>query len=278
MEITTYKGHWWIAILMAFALVLAIAVGLIVSPVSADVFIYGSLQNYSIAVLPNNSYVHQGENISQGYYYSLLGVYGFSGELAHWNNDDRAGMDTPDQIVVLEGHGYTYIDPAKFPVGRWWQWDGKSCDSSGLCVTGFGHGNPYVFAVVKPQYAPQNKTIIRTSNITISQNGTMIQIPVTYAEVVTYYGTPVPVKTPIPIPKTQTDGVNAPNASGTIVVPTPTPISTTPAVITDVQDQNGIQIPGGVGAVQEVTAKAPLPVVVPAMAIALTLLVFRRKK
>ena len=37
-----------------------------------------------VLVLPNNSYVHQGDNISQGNYYDLHGVYGFSGEVASW--------------------------------------------------------------------------------------------------------------------------------------------------------------------------------------------------
>jgi hypothetical protein len=267
-RITTYKGKWWIPVLIAFGILLAVLTSLIIPPASADVFVYGTNYNYSEVILPNNSYVHQGENISQGNYYDLTGVYGWSGELVHWNNDNLVGQGLPDQIVTLAGRGMTYADPAKFPVGRWWQWDNKYCTAgSDICVTGFGHGNPYAFYVAPQLVSQQKRTIVRTSNITVSQNGSSIQIPVTYTEVQTYYGTPVPTVSL--------------GASGTIMVPTPIPTETAYSSNqqpnTDVQDQNGILIVGGVAGAVPVTAKSPVPVVVPVFAIIGLLFVVRGK-
>lgn len=265
-KITKYKGPWWILALLLFAIVLTIALGLLVPPVKGAVFVYGSVQNYSAVILPNNSYVHQGENISQNNYYDLRGVYGFSGELAHWNDDNSVGQGLPDQIVTLAGYGSTYIDPIKFPVGRWWQWDGQYCESgSDLCVTGFGHGNAYVFYVNPQQSSLQEKTVILTSNITISQNGTLVQIPVTFTQVQTYYGTPEPTAA-------------LPGTSGTIQVTiTPTPEPTGP-VNPDVQDRNGVPISAGVANAVEVTPKSPVPVMVPLLALIVALVVMGRKK
>ena len=268
-RITSYKGKWWIPVLIAAGALLIILISLIVPVASADVFVYGSEYNYSVNVLPNNSYVHQGENISQGNYYDLTGVYGFSGELAHWNNDNSVGQGIPDQTVVLVGHGLTYIDPSQFPAGRWWQWDSRYCASgSDVCVTGFGNNNAYVFSVVPQPIIKQEKTIVHTSNITISQNGTSFEIPVTYTEIQTYYGTPAP---------TSTTGIG-----GTIMVPTPIPTETQAyndqPPNSDVQDQNGIPINGGVQGAVQVTAKAPVPVVVPLLAVIGMLFVVRRKK
>ena len=72
-----------IKIVVAIALIFLVVL-FIVQDVHADVFVYGSIYNYSEVVVPNNSYVHQGENISQGRYYDLSGVYGWSGLLANW--------------------------------------------------------------------------------------------------------------------------------------------------------------------------------------------------
>ena len=266
-KITTYKGKWWIPVLMALGIMLVILTSLIIPRASANVLVYGSEYNYSEVVLPNNSYVHQGENISQGNRYDLLGVYGFSGLLAHWNNDNNVGQGQPDQVVSLKGNGLTYIDPAKFPVGRWWQWDGQSCRfGSDTCSSGFGNNNAYMFSVVPQQAIPQERTIVHTSNITISQNGSTVQIPVTYTEVQTYIGTPAP---------TISSG-----SSGTIMVPTPELIDTpgNQPLVMDAQDQNGIPINGGVAGAVQVTAKSPVPVGVPVFAILAALVIMRRKK
>jgi hypothetical protein len=178
------KGAFRILIwsLIAFGIVIMIAVCIIASPAKADVFVYGSVPNYSAVVLPNCSYVHQGENISQGNWYDLRGVYGFSGQLAHWRTDGNSGVGTPDIIVDLNGEYLTYIDPSKYPAGRYWQWDGVVCDSAGLCKSGFGNGNAYVFDVVAsttPVVTPTPEKVVYHGNITMyTENGT-VEIPVT---------------------------------------------------------------------------------------------------
>lgn len=166
---------------------------------SASAFSYGPNYNYSVNVLPNNSYVHQGENISQGNYYDLSGVYGWSGLLAHWKNDDNAGYTYPTNIVDLGTRRSvnTYIDPELFPVGKWYMFDGydpSTCNCENLKDSdynyknyAFQHGNSYIFAVVKHQ---NNETILNQSSENSSTvyhttayvfNGNeSIAIPVTY--------------------------------------------------------------------------------------------------
>ena len=218
-----------------------------------------------VLVLPNNSYVHQGDNISQGNYYDLHGMYGFSGEVAHWNNKYLIGQGVPDQIITIPGTGKSFIDPATMPPGEYWQWDGQYCmNGSDLCITGFGNDNAYVFYVVQQQMSLQTKTIVLTSNITIQQNGSTVQIPVTYTQVETFYATPAPTE--------------APGSSGTIVIPTTeTPMPVSGPVNPDVQDQNGISIIGGVSGAVPVTPSAPVPIIVPVLA-ALGIFAIRRKK
>jgi len=106
------------AIIIIFSAVF-ISIGLLVSPASAGVFVYGSVPNYSAVVLPNNSYVHQGENISQGNCYDLSGIYGWSGEIAHWADDSDSGYAAPETIIKLVHPEKTCINPEKFPVGRY---------------------------------------------------------------------------------------------------------------------------------------------------------------
>jgi hypothetical protein len=261
-EITTYKGRWWILAPIAAGIGLIVILGFIVSPVQGSVFVYGSVPNYSAVVLPNNSYVHQGENISQGNNYDLRGVYGFSGELAHWNNDNLVGQGQPDQIVTLTGKGSTYIDSAIFPVGRWWQWDGNNYCNTGsdYCTSGFGHGNAYVFAVVPQlEQVMQTVKVTKNANITITSGEGTVIVPVTYSEV-------------------ETRLVNAAivsNGSQLAVTETATqPIPTNP----EVQDKNGIPIPGGVSGATVVTVKGAVPVAVPTIAIIGMIVYIGRRK
>jgi hypothetical protein len=267
-RITSYKGKWWIPVLITFGFLLIVLMGLIVPRASAAVFVYGSEYNYSEVVLPNNSYVHQGENISQGNWYDLSGVCGWSGKWAHWKNEDDIGYVFPSDVVSPNNLRWVFIDPNVFPAGRYYQWDGSYCTDSASCSSGFMHGNAYVFYVVQQQVSRQEKIVVHTSNISISQNGSTVQIPVTYTEVQTYYGTPTP---------TSTAGV-----SGTIMVPTPIPTETTyysdQPPNSDVQDQNGIPIVGGVAGAVPVTAKSPVPVVVPVIAIIVVLFLIGWKK
>jgi Domain of unknown function (DUF3821) len=236
-------------------------------PVLADVFIFGSETNYSQVVLPNQSYVHQGENISQGNYYDLSGIYGFSGMLCWWANEDNVGMSYPDKIITLSGNpNDVYINPAVYPVGQYFQWDGGVSNSSGYSYS-FGADNAYVF-YVNPEQQPilQEKTVVHTSNITISQNGSLVEIPVTYTEVQTFYA---------PLPPEQTTNYSA---SGTIEIPAPEITSAPEPVNPDVQDQNGIPINGGVSGAAVVTAKGPVAVEVPVFAAIVALVVLRRKR
>jgi hypothetical protein len=264
-KITAYKGKWWIPTFLAIAILLTIGMGFIY-PARAELFFYGGEPNYSAVMLPNNSYVHQMENITQGNYYDLTGVYGFSGELAHWKDNDDAGINAPDVIIKLTHPESVFIDSTKFPTGKYYQWDGQTCDSDGACTNGFGHGNAYVFYVSAPLLSTQEKTIVHTSNITIYQNGSQIEIPVTYTEVQTYYGTPVP---------TASIG-----SSGTIIVPTPeeTEQISDGIPVYDVQDQNGIPINGGVAGAVQVTARSPVPIAVPVFAILAVLITMRKRK
>jgi hypothetical protein len=148
MNLAEYRAIKYTGVIVSMAIIILIAL----SPQSsAAVFVYGSEYNYSEVVLPNNSYVHQGENISQGNYYDLNGVYGFSGIIGNWEKDNGMGIYAPDHLVTLDGNlrKPTYIDPEKFPVGRWYQWDGVTCKESDYCTSSFGHGNNYIFSVVK---------------------------------------------------------------------------------------------------------------------------------
>jgi hypothetical protein len=267
--VTNRNPNKYAVVLIATAILVLIAV-ILVTPAKGDVFIYGSVPNYSAVTLPNNSYVHQGENITQGYYYDLSGIYGFSGKLAWWKNDDDAGYDDPDLIIDLEHPEKVFIGTSTFPVGRYFQWDGKTCDSLGLCSS-FGHGNSYVFHVSPQPYQSltvQEKTIVYSSNITIMQNGSEIQVPVTLTQIQTYMGTPAP---------TAAIGIG-----GTITVPTTEPQETTIIVgqplNMDVQDQNGNPVIGGVGGAIPVTAKAPISITVAIIGIAVALFVGGKKE
>jgi len=191
----------------------------IIATSSAAVLVYGPNYNYSEVVLPNNSYVHQGENISQGYCYDLFGIYGFSGKVAHWKKEEDIGYEIPDKIVTLDDHPHhlTCIDKETFPEGERYQWDGVTCkEDTGWCKSGFGHGNNYVFAVVKkvPEWKTVDKTITTMKNVTITGedgNETVIQVAVQET---------VQVREPV------VDVIV--NNVTTLIVPTTIPTATTP--------------------------------------------------
>ena len=230
------------AVLVALFIVLLLA-----SPVSAEVLSYGTEYNYSASILPNNSYVHQGENISQGRYYDLSGVYGFSGQLAHWTKNWNVGVGMPDDIITIENpRRPIYIDPKVFPVGRWFQWDGQVCKDDEWCSSGFGHGNAYVFAVVAPVSSPpvtKNVTMVYHSNITVQSGDDIIQIPVTAQVTVQVVEPTAAVKGAV-----------------TVVIPpaiTPTPVNRDIAIV---------------------TPKAPVSIMMPVFAVVLGgILIWRRK-
>ena len=190
---------------------------LLIPPAKADIITFGSELNYSAVVLPNNSYVHQGENISQGNYYDLRGIYGFSGVVAHWKNSGDEGITPPETTVSLIHPEKVYIDPAVYPPGRYYQFDGASCDpTNSWCSNSFGNDNAYVFAVVapaEPAIAPVT-TRVYNSTIWVSSDNGSVEIPVTV--VMTVQQTPLPAQI---------------TGATTIVIPTPsTPVPDTTVV------------------------------------------------
>ena len=225
--------------------------------------------NYSINVLPNNSYVHQGENISQGNYYDLSGIYGFSGVVVSWKDDDNAGITQPEYVITLSHPGNVYIDPEIFPAGRYYQWDGGYCYSdSDECTSSFGHGNAYVFAVVGPikEIIPQDRAVVRTANITEQIGNQTIVVQVTYNET---------IKGEIP----QSQSVAQ---QQTIIVPeTPAPTVTpvTGPTAQNVVDTNGNPINGVAGNYEQVTPKTPpsIPVILLSIIAAIGVLTWRNK-
>jgi hypothetical protein len=227
---------------------------LVFPPASADVFVYGSNPNYSAVILPNNSYVHQGENISQGNWYDLSGVAGFSGLFAYWEYDEDVGYTVPTTIVTLDNLRWVYIDPVIFPAGRWFMWDGEFCkDADYSCSSGFGRGNNYAFAVVKPSRPLPQVTSVN-SEIVVSSGDTIIKIPVTLLQA----------------PVTEATPDIAANNITTIVIPTATPEPTTEVTLGAAATQN----PG----IDTVTPKSDVPVAVSFIALLGVFLVFKSRK
>jgi hypothetical protein len=226
--------------------------------------------NYSINVLPNNSYVHQGENISQGNYYDLSGIYGFSGVVASWKDDDYAGITQPEYVITLSHPRKVYIGSETFPPGRYYQWDGGYCYSdSDECTSSFGHGNAYVFAVVGPvkEIVPQDRVVTRTANITEQIGDQTIVVQVTYNET---------IKGEIPQSQSaaQQQTIIVPEAA----VPTNTPV--TGPTAQNMVDTNGNPVGGITGNYEQVTPKTPpsIPVILLSIIAAIGVLTWRNKR
>jgi hypothetical protein len=187
---------------ITLGIIICVWILLFSTPVSGEIFIYGSEYNYSVNVLPNNSYVHQGENISQGSFYDLTGVYGWSGYLAMWKHEEDVGYIMPDAYINFNtgpAPRHYYIDPATMPVGDWYQIDkftfGK--DSNDIQSISFGQNNALAFHVVSGQFAtdaggnpiatPQvGTTMVVHQDVITQYNGTGIEhIPVTYTQLET---------------------------------------------------------------------------------------------
>jgi hypothetical protein len=252
--------------------------------------------NYSINVLPNNSYVHQGENISQGNYYDLSGIYGFSGVVVSWKDDDNAGITQPEYAITLSHPRKVYIDPETFPAGRYYQWDGgMSCSSTGnsdsgsnyfkdgalvtvsstgnsTCMGMFGHDNTYVFAVVGPvglvkEVAQQDRIVTHTANITEQIGNQTVVVQVTYNETI----------------KGEISQSQSVAQQQTIIVPeTPTPTNT-PVIgptAQNVVDTNGNPINGIAGNYEQVTPRTPIPIFITVLSIiaAIGLITWRNKR
>jgi hypothetical protein len=176
-NLAPYK-FWFV--LLAILIMCFAALTFLVPSVSANIIYYGTELNYSVNVLPNNSYVHQGENISQGYWYDLSGVFGFSGVLASWDDSDNVGYTPPDHLVSITiSPRNIYIDPIKYPVGRWYQLDsygtenacnGGNVDNLSLAYSSFRNGNNYVFAVVAAAPATNQTPMVNVTPTDLPQH------------------------------------------------------------------------------------------------------------
>lgn len=233
---------------------------------AGNVFVYGPNADFSQVVLPNNSYVHQGENISRGNYYDLSGVYGFSGVLCWWKNMDDAGYAYPDKTFDLNNMNprHVYID-STWPVGRYYQFDGGTynSDPNVITSTSFGKGNTYVFYVVdsaSPIAPAPVVTVVKNDEITVNVGGNVTQVPVTYVEEIVI--TPAPTATP--------------ENQHTIVIPT---TEQELPVVTGVVDKYGNPINDARGDIARVTPNTPISAAIPCIALSMIALYFglRRK-
>ena len=312
------KINWKLLGWLALALVILFALLLIVSSANADfsgsnTIFYGPEPVYNTTLADaNQSYVHQGDNITQGNYYDLSGIYGFSGIIEAWKDDiDDAGITQPDYTFVVSGSpGLTYIDPKLFPAySRWYQDDGGSganCNNAnsnaanyfsggnlvtssantgnnGVCTNGFLNDNAFVFTVLPPasNMTPINHTVVKTINITEQVGNQTIVVPFTYTEVET------PVITPVATLVNE-QVVNTVTTRPTLLLPTTATIPVTTIATTvpvtgpteqNVVDINGDPVQGIAGGVPTVTAKSPMPVRLSliALGIVLGVVLWRRK-
>lgn len=252
---TGLVGYKFWLVLLAVLILCFAALAILMPYASANTLYYGTELNYSAVVLPNNSYVHQGENISQGYWYDLSGVFGFSGVLASWNDESDVGYTLPDHVVSITiSPRHIYIDQNKFPVGRWYQLDSyasddKACscpDSTALSpiYSSFNHGNNYVFAVVPSQAnlalnttsasATPSQHVYHTTAYVFNGNQS-VPIDVTYSVTDTpTLQQPTEQNTPqqksIEVPTTE-QTTEQPTDSGVQIVTPRTPLPTSLAII-----------------------------------------------
>ena len=269
----TFKFNWKAVIPLIVLCILALCItDYIFWPAKADdssagiSFTYGSNYNYSINVLPNNSYVHQGEDISQGNYYDLSGIYGFSGVLGWWQDPWIAGTIYPDKTFDLNTLHLrkVYIDPASWPTGKYFQFDGMRYSDYIINGSYFGKGNCYVFYVVKPPEnwtAPEQITnVTKTGEIEVKIGGNVTKVQVTYTEQVTQ--TPVPTNTIV--------------GEHTIVIPA----KTTEPVYSDaanIVDRYGNPVNNAPAEIKMVTPKSSVPGIVPTIACIVGLVLIARK-
>ena len=242
-----------VLVVVAFAIILGIWA--LSSTVDASTFVVGSSTNYSEIIRPEFSYVMQGDNISQGLYYDLSGVYGWSGILGNWKNDYNAGYTVPDYIVNIadEDMHKVLIDSTRWNPGRWYQIDKYKANEFG---NAFKSGNNYVFYVVKNTTArglptgatttapPIAELRVYNTSVYVYDGNTSIEIPMTVSVMETSH---VDISIPIEQPK---------NVQ-TIIVPT-----------TIVTQPNPVVSP------KVVTPKTPLPIWISLLS--LGVLLFRR--
>jgi hypothetical protein len=223
---------------IVIALVWVIAITCFVGTVSA---ISWGLPNYSAVVEPNGSYIYQGQNISQGLYYDLSGVFGWSGILGHWKDSYNIGNTLPDDVINLNSMNpkWVYIDPVTWKPGKYFQLDEYNTKSSD-----FYHGNNYVFYVVKAdvskntQIKPEfsNNTLIYNATAYIWDGNKSVEVTITSS--------------------VQSQSTIPPAAMHTIIIETPTEIPTKELVM--------------------VTPRTPLPIYLVILSILLGVILWRR--
>lgn len=242
-----------ILVVVAFAIILGIWA--LSSVVDASTFVVGNSLNYSVALRQEYSYVMQGDNISQGFYYDLSGVYGWSGILGSWKNDYNAGYTLPDYTVNIgdENAHKVLIDQKRWNPGRWYQIDKYEANEFG---NAFKSGNNYVFYVVRNTtdkngspgtvvtQPPVAELRIYNTSVYVYDGNASIEIPMTVSVMETSH---VDISIPIDQPK---------NVQ-TIIVPT--------TIVTQ---------PNPVSSPRVVTPKTPLPIWLPLLS--LGVLLFRR--
>jgi len=144
---------------------------------------------------PKEYTVKPGDTIYLGGTYDLTYVSGVSKQFAWWKDWKIQGMDcTPDivnTISYIETRGainpkLVYIDPAKYKVGNWWQWDGCYIDTINS-ETGkakwlpYANDNNLAFRIIYPPIIPTpslTPTIPPTIRIPTKTPTPIIQEPI----------------------------------------------------------------------------------------------------
>jgi len=116
---------------------------------------------------PKEWRVYPGDTIYLGGTYDLQYVMGVSKQFAWWKDWKIEGMDCNPSIVNTVSYIQTngrinpkmvYIDPEKYKVGNWWQWDGCFIDlttSSGETKwLPYKADNNLAFRIIYPPYTP----------------------------------------------------------------------------------------------------------------------------
>jgi len=88
-------------------------------------FAYFLLLLLLVVPVSAGTYLHQGEEVYYGDRVDLTGVYGWRCTVAHWDPGTN-DLQPPSQIRdVCSFAENIEITPDRFPVGRWYKWEGE---------------------------------------------------------------------------------------------------------------------------------------------------------
>lgn len=120
---------------------------------------------------PREFTIYPGDTIYLGGTYDLSYVAGVSKQFAWWKEWKREDTDCSPDIVntisYIDTNGainpkMVYIDPAKYKIGNWWQWDGCYKDTSASYKTGdpdkwlpYMNDNNLAFRIIYPPVTPE---------------------------------------------------------------------------------------------------------------------------